>query len=100
MMIKEVIQVVAGKYEPIVKTSIQVKEENKHLKQRIKNMSTENVQLKKNNQQMLADLRKILTTGKFFPGMMETYIADILKQQQQAAQKDDTSHNQRRGIKR
>jgi hypothetical protein len=103
MMIKEVIQVVAGKYEPIVKTSIQVKEENKHLKQRIKNMSTENVQLKKNNQHLLADLRKVLTTGKIFPGMKEAYIPDILKkelQEKQSENQQQVSPRKSRGIGR
>jgi Plasmid recombination enzyme len=97
--INERINEVIGKYEPIVKISVQVQAENKQLKEQIRRMSKENVQLKKENQKALLDIRKVLTEDKIFPGMKEAYIPDVLKKQQ-AAQELKTTAGQKWGMGR
>ena len=92
--INERVNGVVQLYEPIVKTSVQVQAENKKLKEQIKGMAAENVQIKNDNMKMRQDLRTLLTEGKILPGMKETYIPDILKQRQQAALKPDTDKKQ------
>jgi hypothetical protein len=89
--INERINEVIGKYEPIVKISVQVQAENKQLKEQIRRMSKENVQLKKDNQKILLDIRKVLTEDKIFVGMKEAYIPDVLKKQQAAQEVKPTA---------
>jgi len=81
------IEEVIDKYEPIVKISIHLIEENKKLKQQIKSMSKENVQLRGNTKIVIDDMRTLLIKKEIMPGMRETYLPDIVKQEKQAAEK-------------
>jgi hypothetical protein len=81
------IEDVIDKYEPIVKISIHLIEENKKLKQQIKNMSKENVKLRDTNKTVRGDIRDLLITKNIREGMRETYLPDIIKQEKQAAEK-------------
>lgn len=78
---------VINKYEPIVKISIQLIEENKKLKQQIKNMSKENVKLLDTNKTVRGHIREILITKSIREDIRETYLPDIIKQEKQAAEK-------------
>jgi hypothetical protein len=87
-------QMINGKVDQLVKDSQKMAEgfvllqaENEKLKAQVKTISKENVQLRGNTKIVIDDIRTLLIKNEIKPGIRETYLPDIIKQEKQAAEK-------------